>query len=316
MTIQQLHYIISVDEYRHFAQAAKACSVTQSTLSSMIQKLEQELDVIIFDRKSQPVKPTGLGQKIIDQAKVIIYHASQMEELVRLEKDQDAGDLRMGILPSVAPYILPQLFKRINKAAPKLKLEALELRSHELIDMLNRAELDMAILTTPVQSENLIEIPLYTEDFYAYIAPKEDLNVKADATMVPLTTLKGVACQGRASSMGDSFCPKNNQVVALGDAQSQFSTAFEEGNTDTLIRIVDANGGFTTVPELHINLLKKCQKKNVHPLNNPKQSRTVSLYIRNDFVKERLLNIIIDQIKGIVPSNMLDTRLTKFAVRL
>lgn len=314
MTIQQLHYIISVDEYRHFAQAAKACSVTQSTLSSMVQKLEQELDVIIFDRKSQPVKPTGLGKKIIDQAKVIIYHASQMEELVRLEKDQDAGDVRMGILPSVAPYILPQLFKRIGKEAPKLKLEAMELRSHELVDMLNRAELDMAILTTPIQAENLIEIPLYTESFYAYIAPKEE-DVKADAAVVPLTTLKGVACQGKASLLGNTYCPKNTQVVALGDAQSQFSTAFEEGSTDTLIRIVDANGGFTTVPELHLNLLKKCQKKNVHTLDDP-QSRTIALYIRTDFVKERLLNIIIDQIKNIVPTNMLDTRLTKFAVRL
>lgn len=310
MTLQQLHYIIAVDEYRHFAQAAKACNVTQSTLSSMVQKLEAELDVIIFDRKSQPVQPTGLGKKIIDQAKVILYHSSQMEEIIRLEKDDEAGDIRLGILSNIAPYILPQLFKKLNKAAPKLKLEASELRTAELLDKLHRAELDMAIMTTPVTEEGLIEIPLYIEDFYAYISPNE--HATCDLNLI----MKEPDKQKRILAFDQKFCPKNNKAVALGQAESQFHTAYEEGNTDTLVRIVDANGGFTMIPELHIGLLKRCQKKNIHPLTNPKQSRQVALYIRTDFVKERLLNIIIDQIKTIIPSNMLDERLTKFKVRL
>lgn len=311
MTLQQLHYIIAVNEYRHFAQAAKACHVTQSTLSSMVQKLEQELDVIIFDRSSQPVKPTRLGLKLIDQAKVILYHASQMEELVRLEKDEDAGDIRLGILSNIAPYILPQLFKKLNKAAPKLKLEASELRSSELLDKLKRAELDMVILTMPVVCDNLIEIPLYTEDFYAYISPNDqtttcDLSLKGqlDKEEVPTFTFDKLVC------------PKSNKAMALGESQSQFHAANEEGNTDTLVRIVDANGGFTMIPELHIGLLKRCQKNNIQPLTNPKQSREVALYIRTDFVKERLLNIIIDQIKAIIPADMLNERLKKFPVRL
>lgn len=310
MTLQQLHYIIAVNEYRHFAQAAKACNVTQSTLSSMIQKLEAELDVIIFDRKSQPVKSTGLGQKLIDQAKVILYHTSQMEEIVSLEKDEDAGDIRLGILSNIAPYILPQLFKKLNKAAPKLMLEASELRTEELLDKLNRAELDMAILTTPVACDNLIEIPLYTEDFYAYISPN-------DYAQCDLQSNSESSKRGQPIfALPKPLCPKNNKAIALGKAQSQFHTAYEEGNTDTLVRIVDANGGFTMIPELHIALLKRCQKKNIYPLTNPKQSREVALYIRNDFVKERLLNIIIEQIKSIIPENMLNERLKKFKVRL
>lgn len=311
MTLQQLHYILAVDEHRHFAQAAKACNVTQSTLSSMIQKLEAELDVIIFDRKSQPVKPTGLGKKLIDQAKIILYHTSQMEEIVRLEKDEDAGDIRLGILSNIAPYILPQLFKRINKAAPKLKLEASELRSVELLDKLHRAELDMAILTTPVVCDNLIEIPLYVEDFYAYISPNEQAQCG-----VPSKEGEDENNQPTFSYHQQDLCPKNNKAVALGTAQSLFNTAYEEGNTDTLVRIVDANGGYTMIPELHISLLKRCQKKNIYPLTNPKQRREVALYVRTDFVKERLLNIIIEQIKNIIPDNMLNERLTKFKVRL
>ncbi|EGJ71951.1 transcriptional regulator, LysR family [Bacteroides coprosuis DSM 18011] len=308
MTLQQLHYIVAVHEYRHFGQAATACKVTQSTLSSMIQKLETEMDVVIFDRKSQPVEPTALGQKLIDQAKVILYHTSQFEEIVELERQHDQGDISLGVLTTVAPYILPALFKNISKNAPKVNLEVSELRSMQLVHKLQRAELDMAIMTTPVGMPDLIEIPLYKERFFAYVAPSHPLYSHASISPNEFE-------DDKMWLLKEGHCLKN-QVQNIGPANSQFISAYEEGSIDTLVRIVDANGGYTLIPELHIDLLKRCQKRNIRPLNYPEQIREISLVVRNDFVKERLLNILVDQLKKIIPQTMINQRLKKFSVKI
>ena len=308
MTLQQLHYIVAVHEYRHFGQAATACKVTQSTLSSMIQKLETEMDVVIFDRKSQPVEPTALGQKLIDQAKVILYHTSQFEEIVELERQHDQGDISLGVLTTVAPYILPALFKNISKNAPKVNLEVSELRSMQLVHKLQRAELDMAIMTTPVGMPALIEIPLYKERFFAYVAPSHPLYSHASISPNEFE-------DDKMWLLKEGHCLKN-QVQNIGPANSQFISAYEEGSIDTLVRIVDANGGYTLIPELHIDLLKRCQKRNIRPLNYPEQIREISLVVRNDFVKERLLNILVDQLKKIIPQTMINQRLKKFSVKI
>lgn len=308
MTLQQLNYIIAVNEYRHFGQAAQACDITQSTLSAMIQKLEVELDVLIFDRKSQPIMPTHLGQKLIDQAKVILYHTSQFEEIVRLERKNDEGDIRLGIIPTVAPYILPRLFDQITQNAPKVHLEVSELRPNQLVHKLQRGELDLAIMQVPDQAEDLIHVPLYCERFYAYISPNHPLY--SHASVVPdefKTEHMWLLKQGH--------CLKKQTKPNLKPSTAQLS-AYEEGSIDTLVRIVDLNGGYTLIPELHIGLLKKCQRRNVRPINYPEQVREIALVMRHDFVKERLVNILIDQFKEIVPASMVDKRLKKFNVKL
>lgn len=308
MTLQQLNYIVAVDHYRHFGDAANACGVTQSTLSSMIQKLEIELDVTIFDRSSQPVKPTSLGEELINQAKIVLYNASQLKEIVHLEKKLGQGKIRLGIIPTVAPYILPSLFKQMLTKHPQVELEVSEMRTVRLIKKLERAELDMALLATPLNKPNLLEIPLYYEKFYAYISPTHPLFSQEAVASSDLT-------DDQMWVLKEGHCLRD-QVFNFCKTESHYLPMYEAGSIDTLVRIVDLNGGYTIIPQLHIDLLKKCQKRNIRKLKSPEPVREISLVVRNDFVKERLLNLIIDQVKELIPPEMIDERLKKFTIKL
>ena len=159
MTLQQLEYIVAIDEYRYFVKAAEACGVTQSTLSLMIKKLEDELDVSIFKRNSHPVEVTEIGQKIIEEAKLVLYHAKQLVELTQSEKDLSAGPLKVGMISTVAPVLMPKTFGYLKTFYPDIKLQALEMRSTTIIDCLKKAEIDMGILTAPVDDKDILDKP-------------------------------------------------------------------------------------------------------------------------------------------------------------
>lgn len=308
MTLNQLEYIVAVDKFRHFVRAAESCNVTQSTLSSMVHKLENELDVIIFDRNSHPVEPTKIGEKIISQAKVLLYNAEQLKELVLSELNQDEGNVKIGIIPTVAPYILPKLFKEIRKSNPQLSIEVTEAMTENLLRKLRQADLDMIIASTPLEQEDLLEIPIYYEKFLAYICPGEPLFKEnpVEAADIPSSHLW---------VLKEGHCLRN-QVLNICNQKSAFSSAYEAGSIDTLVRIVDDNGGYTIIPELHVNFLNEKQRQNVRKIVNPEPVREVSIVIRQDFVKERILNIISDSLKKIIPEEMIDSRLKKFAIKL
>ena len=308
MTLQQLHYIISVADYQHFGKASEACGVTQSTLSVMIQKLESELDVVLFDRKKQPIVPTALGQKLIDQARVIIYHTSQFEEMVEEERTKEYGEVTIGVIPTVAPYILPALFKEIKGSASQLNLEVSEMTTARLLHKLERAEIDMALLATPLNHPDLLEVPIYYEKFYGYISPTHPLYDKESISADELN-------DGQMWVLKEGHCLRD-QVFNFCTHSSKHLGMYEAGSIATLIRIVDLNGGYTIIPELHIDLLSEEQKGHIRPLHKPEHVREISLVIRRDYVKERLLNIIVDTVKKIIPASMVDARLKKFAVKL
>lgn len=308
MTLQQLEYVVAVDKYRHFVRAAEACGVTQSTLSSMIQRLEAELDVQIFDRNQHPVRPTQTGEKIIAQAKVILYNRSQLSEMVLSEREQESGDMRMGIIPTVAPYILPKLFKEIHLNRPAIKLYVEEARTAALIAKLECAELDVALLATPLSNDNLLEIPVYYERFVAYIAPDEPIynNTSIEAHKMPVDHLW---------LLQEGHCLRN-QVMNICDHRSGYSAIYEAGSIDTLVKIVDQNGGYTIIPELHVDLLTAAQQLNVRPIVSPEPVREISLVVRRDYVRERLLNILAQSICGLIPDRMIDSRLKRFTIKL
>ena len=308
MTIQQLEYVLAVDKYRHFVRASEACGVTQSTLSSMIQKLENELDIIIFNRNSHPVEPTKMGEQIISQAKVILYNTSQLKEMILTEKNQGEGNIRLGIIPTIAPYILPKLFKEILSSHPNINLNVSELTTDSIIDKLHKAELDMAILATPLEKDDLLEIPLYYEKFVAYISPNEPIYKEAEIISSKMPSQ-------HMWVLKEGHCLRN-QVFNFCDNKSDFLPIYEAGNIDTLIRIVDENNGYTIIPELHINLLNENQKKNIRSLTSPQIVREVSLVVRQDYVREKLLNNIAELVKEIIPEHMIDTHLKKYAIKL
>ena len=180
MNLQQLEYIVALDKYRHFQRAAESCGVSQPTLSALIQKLEEELDLTLFDRKSHPISTTDSGRAVIDQARVVLYHVAQLKEMTTKEKEMNTGTIRIGIIPTVAPYILPRLFKQMQQMFPQIELKAFELRTSVIIEQLRKAELDMAILATPLEQPDFLEIPLYYEKFAAYVSPSEKIYKKEE----------------------------------------------------------------------------------------------------------------------------------------
>lgn len=308
MTLQQLEYVVAVDNHRHFVRAAKSCSVTQSTLSSMIQKLEDELGVQIFNRKAHPVEPTELGVQIIKQAKVLLHNASQLHELTLSEKEQRSGNVRLGIIPTIAPYIVPPLIQYIHTEHPSISLTIIENTTANLIKALEAAEVDMALLATPLAQAGLLEVPIYYEKFVGYVSEQS-----------PLFNKECLATSEIASKnmwlLQEGHCLRN-QVINFCEKNSDHATTYEAGSIDTLIRIVDRNGGHTIIPELHIASLSDEQKERVRPIKSPEPRREVSLTIREDYVREGILNVIARGVKNSVPNEMVDARLQKFRIKL
>lgn len=308
MTLQQLEYIVAVEKYKQFVKAAEACGVTQPTLSSMIQKLESELNMQIFDRNSHPITITNAGEDVVQQAKVILYHVRQLEEMVLNKRQSETGKVRLGIIPTIAPYILPGLFKVIHERHPGVELRVMEARTSVLVEKLERTEIDMALLSTPLKNEHLLEIPVYYERFLAYFPSG---NSFLDLVSVKIHELP----MDELWVLQEGHCLRN-QVLSFCGSQAKKASVYEAGSIETLVRIVDENGGYTVIPELHVNLLLPEQKERIRPIVNPEPVREVSLVVRDDYVRERLLNIMAASIREVVPERMVDSRLKKFAIKL
>lgn len=308
MTLQQMEYIVAVDKYRHFARAAASCGVTQSTLSSLIQKLEIELDVIIFDRNSHPIKPTELGEAIINQAKVLLLNASQIDELVSSHKGKSIGKVRLGIASTIAPCVLPRMLKYLSSNHPDIDLYVEEARVTMIIQKLERAELDIALLATPLDNNQLLEIPIYQESFVAYVSPQESMYEERElnTSTLPVESVW---------VLRESYCP-NRGIFPFCQSQTDKRATYEAGSIETLVDIVDENGGYTIIPELYIPLLRPTQQKNIRHLYNPQPSREIAFVVRRDYVRERLLNIFAQSLKAIIPSHMIYEGIKKFPIKL
>ena len=299
---------MAVDKYRHFVRAAESCNVTQSTLSSLIQKLEAELDVTIFDRTQHPVAPTPIGEEIIAQARVILYNSAQMNELVASHKGCAIGDIRLGTVSTIAPFILPQMFRYMSDHHGDIHLHAEEARAETIKQKLLRAELDIAVLPMPVADESLLEIPIFRERYYAYVSPEDTLYNKERLITGELTA-------ENIWMLGESYCPNTGQFPFCISDMNNISI-YVAGSIETLMRIVDHNGGYTIIPELQLPLIEEARRANVRELVEPTPGREIAFVVRKDFVKERMINILAEAIKSIIPDHMLDSRIKRFAIKL
>lgn len=307
MTLQQLEYILAIDEQRHFVRAAESCGITQSTLSSMLKKLEEELDLVIFDRNSHPICPTEAGREVIRQARIVLYHAKQLKESILTERQKTQGNIIIGITPTIAPCIIPQLFKHIQQL-PGVNIRAGEMNRERVVEQLKTARIDMAIMSLTHHIEGLLEIPLYTEKFVAYISPNDPL-IQLDSICSATMPLERIWVLQHEISFQE-------QVDIFSTQEAQRRSIYASGNIPTLLHLINANDGFTVLPELHVPLLRPEDQKNVRPLVNPEPTRRVSLFIREDYVREGMLNIIADAIKAIIPQHMLDEHLLRYPIRL
>ena len=295
MTLQQLRYIVALDEYRHFGKAAEACGLTQSTLSLMIKKLEDELDAQIFNRDAHPVAPTETGQRVLNQARVVLYNSGQIPEIVRNEKDLLAGPLRIGLISTVAPVLVPGLFKHF----PEIALQTEEMLTETLKAKLHKADLDIGILAAPIGDPQLLEIPLYTERFYAYVSEKDpaygEKNLHADDLMK-----RPVWIMRNGLRLYDFSQREDKGRIPI------YEEYFEGGRVGTLIQIVEDNGGLTILPETHVTLIPDGRQNRLRPIVTPVPQRTIVLVIRRDYIHEAMLNAVIRAIKAIIPGQMLE----------
>lgn len=307
MTLQQLRYIIAIDEYRHFRKAAEACGLTQSTLSLMVKKMEEELDVLLFDRNAHPIAPTQIGRRVIDQAKVVLYNVEQISEMTRSEKKAVSGPLKIALISTVAPVLVSGLFKHIGESAPSISLKTEEMLTDTIKDKLRKTEVDMGIMTGPVLDADLLEIPLYRERFFAYVSqenPAYSLEKISKETLLrqPLWIMR--------DGLGQL------DPAELDEGDSTYERLYEGGRVGALIQVVNNNGGITIVPETHINLIMYSQQKNLRPIVDPVPSRTISLVIRNDYIHEAVLNTVVKAIKRIIPGTMLEGAIRAGRVKL
>ncbi|MEY4594244.1 MAG: hypothetical protein RIQ47_654 [Bacteroidota bacterium] len=311
MNIQQLYYIVAVDTYRHFSTAAEKCFVTQATLSSMIKKLEEELGVMIFDRSRQPVIPTEIGVRVIAQARYVLRESERIREIIKDEKAVVAGELRLGVIPTLAPYLLPLFIEQFIRRYPDVKLIINEAKTSELIYRLESQELDAALLATPLHRSNLNEIPLFLEPFSVYASNGEMVLKKKYVLASDIDV-------NHLWMLQEGHCFRS-QVINLCELKkkedSGLTLEFETGSFETLIKMVDVNSGITILPELAANELTKKQQQNLRRFRSPAPSREISLVTFRHFVKEKLLTALQQCIVDSLPDDLKtkkDKRATAF----
>ncbi len=304
MNLQHLKYVLAVDTYRHFAKAAEKCFVTQPTLSMMIQKLEEELDVKIFDRSKQPVVPTEAGELVIKQAKVILQEASRMKQILSELKGQVKGELKLGIIPTVAPYLLPLFLNSFLKKFPLLKIKITELTTQQIIEKLKNHHLDAGILATPLNNNSLNEQPLYYEQFVVYASANEKLMKKKFLLPDDIDT-------NHLWLLEEGHCLRSQVLNLCELRKKELETSnleYEAGSIETLKKIVDFNSGITILPELALKELIPKDMKNVRHFKPPVPVREISIVTYHHFIKQRMIDILKEEICNSVPAEMLTAK--------
>ncbi len=298
MTLIQLEYIVAVDTYRHFVLAAEKCFVTQPTLSMQLQKLEEELGVKIFDRTKQPVIPTEIGAGIIAQARVVLREAKKVTELINDQKNSMTGEIRIGIIPTLAPYLLPVLFKQVRHKYPQLNLVVKETITEEIIHELKQNRLDCGLVVTPLKDAAIKEDILFYEELFVYVSRR---NALYDKKYVLATEID----PDELWLLEEGHCFRS-QILNLCELRktSDLHFSYTTGNIETLKRMVDKSHGITILPELAIMEFSKPQMKLVKQLKEPRPAREVSLVTHRDHIKTKLIKTLREEILSIVPKPM------------
>ena len=298
MTLTQLDYIVAVDTHRHFALAAEKCFVTQPTLSMQIQKLEEELGVKLFDRTKQPVIPTELGARIIAQARVVLRESRMINQIINDEKDIMSGEIGVGIIPTLAPYLLPPLFKQMREKYPQLILNIKETITEEVIRELKNNRLDCGLVVTPLNDPSIREDVLFYEELFVYVSRKNTLYDKK-------YVLAHEIDPEQLWLLEEGHCFRS-QVLNLCELRksSDLHFKYETGNMETLKRMVDKSDGITILPELAVMEFSKQQLKLVKRLKEPSPAREVSLVTHRDHIKAKLIKTLKEEILNIVPRQM------------
>ena len=295
MTITQLYYVLAVAENQNFTKAAEKCFVTQPTLSMQIQKLEEELNIQIFDRSKKPIELTDVGKKIVTQARNIVNESYRIQDIVDQQKGFIGGEFKLGIIPTVMPTLLPMFLKNFIKKHPKIKLKIEELTTEEIIDRLKDGHLDAAIAATPLEDETIKERVLYFEPFVSYIPKNHRLYASKKIDVADLDISDMLLLE-------DGHCFRDgviNLCKAFKD-QSDEQFQLESGSIETLIKLSNEGLGMTLLPYLHTLDVNEKDKENLHYFNEPSPAREVSLIYHKSELKMQIIEALQDVISGVV----------------
>ncbi len=300
MTFTQLAYIVAIDNSRHFAKAASQCFITQPTLSMQVQKLEEELGLKIFDRTKQPVVPTEAGAAIIEQARKILGEKSMIEEIVQQKKGVITGLLKVGIIPTLAPYLLPLFIQKFIRKYPLVKLTVTELTTELIITKLKEGKIDVGILVTPLDEQGIKEQPLFYEEMVAYVSKKDKAFQKTYMLAQDIDP-------NHLWLLEEGHCFRS-QIINLCELRKASAEGghfdYEAGSIETLRRLVEQNDGITILPELATLDLTSKQMQLIRHFKQPAPVREVSMVIHRDFVKKRLVELLKQSILDSLPEKI------------
>jgi LysR family transcriptional regulator, hydrogen peroxide-inducible genes activator len=293
MTITQLYYVLAIAEHKNFTKAAEKCFVTQPTLSTQIQKLEEELDVLIFDRSKKPIELTEVGRKIVHQARNIVNESDRIQDIVDQQKGFIGGDFRIGIIPTVMPTLLPMFLKAFVKKYPKIKLKIEELTTDEIITRINDGHMDAAIVATPLEKENIKERVLFYEPFVAYIPNEHRLASKKTIDVSDLEIDDMLLLE-------EGHCFRDGVINLCKAFKDQHDEKFqlESGSIETLIKL--SNEGLGMTPYLHTLDIHDNLKSNLRYFNEPSPAREVSIIYHKSELKMQIIDALHNVISGII----------------
>ena len=308
MTLQQLEYIIAVNQYRHFTKAAEQCYVTQPTLSAMIQKLEEELDVKIFDRNRQPIVPTQIGVHIIQQAKEIMVQVENIKNIIQEQREEVGGNFHIGILPTIAPYLLPRFFQDMVKKYPRLKITVSEMKTPDIKRAVLTGEIDAGILAELNDMDMFNHTHLYYEEFYGYVARNDSLFQK---NIIKSTDLKGELLW----LLDEGHCFRDQMVKFCNlTVNRQNNLTYQLGSMETFMRMVERGKGMTFVPELALEQMSDQQKELVRPFAIPSPTRQIVILTNKKFIRHSLIDTLQAEIQASIPQSMLKKKPTQVVI--
>jgi LysR family hydrogen peroxide-inducible transcriptional activator len=295
MTITQLYYVLAVAEHQNFTKAAEKCFVTQPTLSMQIQKLEDQLDIQIFDRSKKPIELTEVGRKIVSQAKNIVNEADRIQDIVDQQKGFIGGEFRLGIIPTIMPTLLPMFLKTFINRHPKVILKIEELTTEEIIQRINDGNLDAAIAATPLQHDNIKERVLYFEPFVAYV-PEHHKMHNIEKIVASELEIEDILL------LEDGHCFRDGVINLCKTFKQHQEDQFqlESGSIETLIKLSNEGLGMTMLPYLHTLDLQGNSKNNLRHFEDPPPAREVSLIYHKSELKIQIIEAIQSVISGII----------------
>jgi LysR family hydrogen peroxide-inducible transcriptional activator len=296
--MQQLEYVLAIDKFRHFARAAEHCRVTQPTLSMMLQKLEDELGVKLFDRTVQPVRPTIAGKKVIEQARKTLHQASLIKDIVSEEKQSVKGPFLLAILPTIAPYLAPRFFLKLTDKYENSDIRIMEMKTAPTLTALLNGEIDAAIIASQPEETDLIGETLYYEEFFGYVSRNEPIFKHE---MIRTSDING----DRLWLLDEGHCFRDQLVRFCRMEQTKIHQgAYRLGSLETFMRMVESGNGVTFIPELATYQLSQEQKELVRPFAIPRPTREIVFVTHKDFIRRTIAQLLINSIRESVPPEM------------